>query len=129
MLPRMIPADRLASIRLRLPRHAVLLESMARVVAADDRWRFLELGCSLGAGSGDDLSDVDAGVGYEGIPAAELYTVARGFAEQIDTPIDLWCTAWTGGLRTGAGLPPSIPAREECSEVGAAPHALVKLIR
>ncbi len=89
MLAGMIPADRLASIRSRLPRHTVLLESMAAVVAADDRWRFLELGCSLGAGGGDELSDVDAGVGYEGIPATELYTVARRFAEQIDTPIDL----------------------------------------
>jgi hypothetical protein len=36
---------------------------MSDVVTRDDRWRFLEIGCSLGAGGGDELSDIDAGLG------------------------------------------------------------------
>ena len=44
---------------------------MADVVTRDDRWRFLEVGCSLAAGRGNQLSDIDAGVGY-GIELADL---------------------------------------------------------
>jgi hypothetical protein len=86
--PGMNEVDRLASIRSRLPRHTALLDSMSVVVSSEDRWRFLEVGCSLGAGGGDELSDIDAGVGYDGIETGDLYDAARGFAAQIGTPID-----------------------------------------
>lgn len=66
-----------------------MLDSMCAVVAGDERWRFLELGCSLGAGGGDELSDIDAGVGYADIEAGDLYDAARRFAVQLDTAIDL----------------------------------------
>jgi len=66
MISRMNEVDALASLRSRLPRHAALLDSMFDVVTRDDRWRFLEVGCSLGAGGGGELSDIDAGVGYDG---------------------------------------------------------------
>ena len=72
-----------------LPRHAALLESMSLAVARDERWRFLELGCSLGAGGGDELSDIDAGVGYLGIDASDLYEAGREFAASVGNPIDL----------------------------------------
>ncbi len=85
----MTEGDALASLRPRLPRHAALLDSMSDVVARDDRWRFLEVGCSLGAGGGDELSDIDAGVGYDGISATDLYDAARAFAVQIGVPVDL----------------------------------------
>ena len=62
---------------------------MAASVTSDDRFRFLELGCSLGAGGGDELSDIDAGVGYRDIPVDTLPGTARNFATDIDTPIDL----------------------------------------
>ena len=81
--------DALASLRSRLPRHAALLDSMSDVVTRDDRWRFLEVGCSLGAGGGDELSDIDAGLGYEGIEVDSLYDAAREFAAQIGVPVDL----------------------------------------
>ena len=62
---------------------------MSTVVAVDDRWRFLELGCSLGAGGGDELSDIDAAVGYDDVVVSELFDAAKAFAERIGTPIDL----------------------------------------
>jgi hypothetical protein len=84
----MTEADALASLRSRLPRHASLLDSMSDVVTRDDRWRFLEIGCSLGAGGGDELSDIDAGLGYDGISASDLATAARAFAVEIGVPVD-----------------------------------------
>jgi hypothetical protein len=85
----MTDADALASLRSRLPRHAALLDSMSDVVTRDERWRFLEVGCSLGAGGGDELSDIDAGLGYDGIDVDTLYDAARQFAAQIGDPVDL----------------------------------------
>ena len=78
----------LASLRSRLPRHAALLDVVADVVRRDDRWRFLEVGCSLGSGGGDELSDIDAGVGYAGVDVTDLYEAARQFARQIAVPVD-----------------------------------------
>ncbi len=49
----------------------------------------MEVGCSLGAGGGDELSDIDAGVGYHGIRTTDLYVAARAFAVQIRVPVDL----------------------------------------
>lgn len=88
MIAEMTQADPLASLRLRLPRHAALLDSMSDVVTRDDRWRFLEVGCSLGVGEGDELSDIDAGLGYDGIEVGGLYDAARAFAVQIGVPVD-----------------------------------------
>lgn len=89
MIRGMTATDPLASVRSRLPRHAALLDSMRVAVARDERWRFLELGCSLGAGGGDELSDIDAGVGYIGIDAGDLSDAAREFATRVGDPIDL----------------------------------------
>jgi len=56
-----------------LPRHAAVVEALRRAVEASEQWRWLELSCSLAAGRGDDLSDVDAGVGYaESITSEDL---------------------------------------------------------
>lgn len=89
MICEMTEADALASLRSRLPRHAALLDSMSGVVTRDDRWRFLEVGCSLGAGGGDELSDIDAGLGDEGIEVDSLYDAAREFAAEVGVPVDL----------------------------------------
>jgi nucleotide-binding universal stress UspA family protein len=80
--------DVLASLRSRLPRHAALLDSMSDVVKRDGCWRFLEVGCSLGAGGGDELSDIDAGLGYDGIEVQDLHAAARHFALEIVVPAD-----------------------------------------
>ncbi|GAA0955748.1 hypothetical protein [Virgisporangium aurantiacum] len=41
-----------------------LLAGLLTAVEADDRWEWLELGCSVAAGRGDELSDLDMGLGY-----------------------------------------------------------------
>jgi hypothetical protein len=89
MIRSMTDVAALASLRSRLPRHASLLDAMADVVRRDDRWRFLEVGCSLGAGGGDELSDIDAGLGYDGIDASDLDAAARAFASAAGVPVDL----------------------------------------
>lgn len=61
---------------------------MSAVVSRDNRWRFLEVGCSLGAGGGDELSDIDAGLGYDGIDGADLCDAARAFAGHVGVPVD-----------------------------------------
>lgn len=47
-----------------LPRHGRLIRALRDAIAADGRWRWFEASCSLGAGRGDELSDVDAAAGY-----------------------------------------------------------------
>lgn len=84
----MTNADVLSSLRLRLPRHGALIDAMTRVVAGDERWRSLEVSCSLGAGGGDELSDIDAGLGYDGIAVDDLFAAAAEFAVQIGDPVD-----------------------------------------
>lgn len=54
-----------------LPRHAHVVESLRTAVRGDEFWRWMELGCSLAAGRGDELSDIDAGIGYRGNTSAE----------------------------------------------------------
>ena len=85
----MAQIDPLAPVRARLPRHGALLDSLAALVMGDDRWRFLEVGCSLGAGGGDELSDIDAGVGYQDVDEDDLDDSARSFATQLGVPIDV----------------------------------------
>ena len=80
------PLDRLVG---RLPRHGALLDAMRSAVVADERWRFLELGCSLGAGAGDDLSDIDAGIGYIELSSSGVDGAITEFAARIGEPVDL----------------------------------------
>lgn len=117
----MTDTDALASLRSRLPRHGALVDAMADAVRQDHRWRFLEVGCSLGAGGGDELSDIDAGVGYEDIPASDVANAARAFAGEVGVPVDLvvhrmdgWpedvcrvAAEYTGGLQLDLVLMPA----------------------
>jgi hypothetical protein len=82
--------DPIAPLRDRLPRHWRLLDSLRGVVRGDDRWRWLELGCSLGAGGGDQLSDADVAIGYTDIiDPEELAAAALSVAATIGPPIDM----------------------------------------
>lgn len=47
-----------------LPRHASVLSALAIAVERNEPWRSLLVGCSLGDGRGDELSDIDAGLAY-----------------------------------------------------------------
>jgi hypothetical protein len=77
-----------------LNRQAALIDSLRSVVLDGDEWRWLEVCCSLAAGRGDDLSDVDAGIGYvspidaDSIEAAGL-SVVHGCGAVIDALVHL----------------------------------------
>ena len=45
---------------------AEVIERLSCAVTAGSEWRWLEVCCSLARGTADELSDVDAGVGYGG---------------------------------------------------------------
>ena len=54
-------ADRwLADLASRLPRHGRLLRALTESSERDPRIRTLMVGCSIGRGAGDELSDIDA---------------------------------------------------------------------
>ncbi len=80
--------DYLERLSMRLPRHAHALGLLAEAVMADDRFRWLELGWSLGSGGGDQHSDADAAVGYVGLDGDELSGAALGLASSIGAPVD-----------------------------------------
>lgn len=54
--------------------HAEVISRLAEEVARRDDCRWLEVGCSLGRGAGDELSDIDSAVGYR--PAFEPEEIA-----------------------------------------------------
>src|SRR5690606_25611226 len=65
-----------------LPARADVLEALRREVTDGAQWRWLELSCSLAAGRGDPLSDIDAGVGYaESLAAEELDRAGTALVE------------------------------------------------
>lgn len=57
-------AQWLVELTQHLPRHGRLIAALRDAVAADERLRWFDVSCSLGAGLGDQFSDVDCGVGY-----------------------------------------------------------------
>src|SRR5581483_7685492 len=61
-------------------KHQEVIIRLLDIVEAEPAWRWLEIGCSLAAGQGDELSDIDAGVGL----ADELWPEAE---EQLQTLI------------------------------------------
>src|SRR6266508_4587954 len=84
----MVVEDPIGDLRERLPRHWRLLDALRSVVDRDDRLRWFELGCSLGAGGGDELSDADVGIGYTEIPSPELEAFALSVAGAVGPPVD-----------------------------------------
>lgn len=58
----------LSDLAVRLPRHAEVLGRLVEGVQRDERVVQLSVGCSIGRGSGDDLSDLDCELSLE--PAA-----------------------------------------------------------
>jgi hypothetical protein len=56
-------SDFVEQLRGALPRHADALAALVAAVSGDDRWRWLELGCSVAGGRGDEWSDLDLGLG------------------------------------------------------------------
>ena len=73
-------------LRAVLPRHAEVLAVLVAAVADDDRWRWLELGCSVAAGRGDERSDLDLGLGAAGPDDPEA---AAALVRSLGPVIDL----------------------------------------
>ena len=78
----------LAALHRRLPRHAELLEALIELCRADERLRVLEIQCSVARGVGDQLSDLDVGIGAEDgawePAAADLVHRLRDLAPTVD---------------------------------------------
>lgn len=70
-------AQWLAELTDRLPRHGRLIAALRNAVVADERLRWFDVCCSLGAGLGDEFSDVDCAVGYAE-PLAEDHLESLG---------------------------------------------------
>lgn len=83
-----------------------LLLRLLDAVEADWRWEWLELSCSVAAGRGDALSDLDLALGYTGseAPAVEEVTaLLRGLGPVVDLSaqpyegIPRWWVQYTDG--------------------------------
>lgn len=73
-----------------LSRHTELISRLEAVVRADDRWRWLEISCSLGSGRGDELSDIDAGIGYaDGVVADRLTQLGHELLDEVGDVVDV----------------------------------------
>lgn len=80
-----------------LPAHTEVLEGLQREVDASEQWRWLELGCSLAAGRGDQLSDIDAGIGYaESLAVEDVDRVGAALVQAVGSPLDLLVHAMPG---------------------------------
>ncbi len=85
-----------------LPRHERFLNDVLRYARADPRVRFVELGCSVARRAGDELSDLDLGIGIEddAWPGAlsDLAEALRGMGEPVDM-LEHEIGSWTGPHR------------------------------
>ncbi len=65
-----------------------LLERLLAAIARDTRWAWLELGCSVARGSGDELSDLDLGLGVDqaawSSASHDLPELLRGIGSTVD---------------------------------------------
>jgi hypothetical protein len=75
----------IAALPARLGVQARLLDGLLTAVEADRRWEWLELGCSVAAGRGDELSDLDLGLGYtDEAVVSTVDGILRGLGEVVD---------------------------------------------
>ncbi|MBA2280430.1 MAG: hypothetical protein H0W25_04220 [Acidimicrobiia bacterium] len=73
-----------------LPAHSLVISRLEAVAEGSGEWRWLEVCCSLAAGRGDVLSDVDAALGYgDGVASDQLGHLARLVVAAAGTPLDV----------------------------------------
>ncbi|GAA0905843.1 hypothetical protein GCM10009557_81090 [Virgisporangium ochraceum] len=78
-------SDFIASLPSSLAVQKRLLSGLVAAVSADDRWEWLELGCSVAAGRGDELSDLDLGLGYtDGAVVSTVDGLLRALGAVVD---------------------------------------------
>ena len=82
-----------------LPRHERLLRELVALARRDERIRFVELGCSVARGAGDELSDLDLGIGIadgewaDALPG--LADALRGMGNVVDV-LEHEMGSWAG---------------------------------
>ena len=95
--------DDVARLAARLPRHADAVRRLRQTVHARHDLRWLELGCSLGAGGGDEESDIDVGIGYVGDLSSEaLASLGVWIVEAAGKPVSVLVhgmDGWPGEMR------------------------------
>lgn len=72
---------------------ARLLTGLLDATGRDDRWDWLAVGCSVAAGRGDSLSDLDLGLGYaddQAPPAGEVTAMLRSLGQVVDLSVRPW---------------------------------------
>jgi hypothetical protein len=77
----------------RLEGQAALLRRLLSSVESDNRWSWLELGCSVADGRGDELSDLDLGLGYAGgepPTAHDVTALLSGLGDVVDIAVQPW---------------------------------------
>ncbi len=102
------PRAWIAALPAALARQAALLAALLDRLGPDPRWDWLELGCSVPAGRGDELSDLDVGLGYAGDPPAddEVTGLLYALAPVVDHQLQDWAgnRRWWVYYRDGAQL-------------------------
>jgi len=79
-----------ADLEARLPQHARLIGALRDAVAADERWRWFDVSCSLGAGRGDELSDIDCAIGFaDPIDVDELEALGEQLVASVGDAADM----------------------------------------
>jgi hypothetical protein len=80
----------LDSLPSELERQRIVITKMIDTARADDRIRVVIVGCSIGRGAADALSDIDALIGVRPEHWEAACTDSRSWVESWDAPIDLW---------------------------------------
>jgi hypothetical protein len=83
-----------------LPAHSKLVDRLRQAVASNEKWRWLELSCSLAAERGDELSDVDVGIGHI-TTADQLVADGTALLEAVGKPLDVLAhseRSWPDGI-------------------------------
>lgn len=80
-----------------LPRHADALQAMLRAVEAEPQWATFWLSCSVADGRGDELSDLDAALGWgdDGLPDDALVVAVIRAAGRVHDLLAHRLPGWT----------------------------------
>jgi hypothetical protein len=82
--------DWLARLPVELDRHRETLRALAAVAEADERVRLLVVGCSIGRGVGDSLSDIDAYIGIANRAWPAFLNDVDALVKRLGEVVDLY---------------------------------------
>jgi len=116
----------------RLKVQAGLLQSLLDAAEADDQWEWLELSCSVANGRGDELSDLDVGLGHRGDvppPTEEVTRMVRDFGDVVEVSVQPWdrFTRWWVQYANGGQL--DLVVMPAANRPGRAPNSVALLDR